>query len=86
MNYLLALICLAAGIACLLWYKALSKTYAEFMAKRFKELYGGFATKMKWDNPNTWQSMRYKLGTIGVGLFFIALAFYLTFGTIHIGS
>jgi hypothetical protein len=86
MSYLLALICLAAGMACLLWYKALPKTYADFMAKRFKELYGGFAITMKWDNPNTWQSMGYKLGTIGAGFFFIALAVYLTFGTIHIGS
>ena len=86
MNYLLALIFAAAGITCFVWYKSLSKAYAEFMAKFFKVSYGGFATRMKWDDPNTWQSMGYKLGMIGGGLFFIFLGLYLIFGTIHPGA
>ena len=84
MHYTLALLCLIAGLVCVVWYRPLSKVYAEFMARRFKEFYGTFATKMKWDDPNTWQSLGYKLGMIGVGLFFIAMALYFTFGTIHI--
>jgi hypothetical protein len=85
MKYLLALICLVIGMACIAWYKSLLKIYAEFMAKRFEALYGGVATKMEWDDPKKWQSLGYKLGMIGMGLFFIALASYLVFGTIHIG-
>jgi hypothetical protein len=86
MNYFLALICLALGIACLIWNKSLLKIYAEFMAKRFKSLYGDFATKMKWDDPKRMQSVPFRLGMIGVALFFIVVAYILAFGTIHIGS
>ena len=84
MNYMIALLCLIIGIAWLSSYKIVSKIYAEFMARRFKELYGGYATKMKWDDPKTWQSIGYKLGIIGVGFCFLALAFYFVFGTIYL--
>ena len=86
MNYFLALSCIAFGIVWIVWYKSLSKAYAEFMAKFFKVSYGGFATRMKWDGPSTWQSMGYKFGMIGGGLFFIFLGLYLIFGTIHLGA
>jgi hypothetical protein len=86
MNYLLALLSAAAGIAVFVWHKSSSQMYAEFMAKRFKEYYGSFTTKMKWDDPNTWQSFSYRLGLIGAGLFFIAVAFSLVFGTIQVGG
>lgn len=86
MNFFLALICLITGLACLAWYKSISTAYAEFMGKRLREYYGDYAIKMKWDDPRTWQWVGYKIGMIGVGLFFIALAYYLVFGTIHIGS
>jgi hypothetical protein len=84
MNCMVALLCLVIGIAWLSSYKKVSKIYAEFMARRFKELYSGYATKMKWDDPKTWQSISYKLGIIGVGFCFFALAFYFVFGTIHL--
>jgi hypothetical protein len=86
MNYVLALICLALGIACLIWQKGLLKMYAEFMAKRLKAQYGSLATKMSWDDPKKMQSIPYRLGIIGVALFFIAIAYILAFGTIHLGS
>jgi hypothetical protein len=86
MNYVLAFIVLALGIACLIWHKTLLRLNAEFMAKRFKAKYGGLATKMRWDDPKRWQSLGCRLGMIGVGLFFIAWAYILAFGTIHIGT
>jgi hypothetical protein len=84
MNYVLALV--ALGIACLIWHKTLLRLNAEFMAKCFKAQYGGLATKMRWDDPKRWKSLGYRLGMIGVGLFFIACAYILAFGTIHIGT
>ena len=84
MNYVFALICLALGIGFLIWQKALLKIYAEFMAKRLKAQYGSLATKMRWDDPKRMQSIRYRLGMIGVALFFIAIAYILAFGTIHL--
>jgi hypothetical protein len=85
MNYLLALVCFIGGIACFVWLKPLSKANAEFVARRMKGLYGSFATKMGWDDPQVWQTAGYKLGMIGVGLALVSVAFYLIFGTIHIG-
>lgn len=86
MNYFPALISLALGVACLIWQKTLLRLSAEFMAERFKAQYGGLAAKMRWDDPKRWQSLGYRFGMIGVGLFFIAWAYILAFGTIHIGS
>ena len=83
MNYVLALICLALGMACLIWQKALLKVYAEFMAKRLKAQYGSLATKMGWDDPKRIQSIPYRIGMIGVAFFFIAIAYILAFGAIH---
>lgn len=87
MNYLFAIISAFTGIACFIWYKPLYKTYAKFMTDRFHSQFGGLAHTMKWDDPNNrGQLMIYKSGIIGIGLFFMAVAFYLAFGTVNIGT
>jgi hypothetical protein len=84
MNYLFALICFLAGVACFVWLNPLSNAYGQFVARRMKRFYGTFATKMGWDDPSTWQTIGYKLGLVGVGSALIALAFYFVFGTVHV--
>lgn len=84
MNFVLALISLAVGVTSLVYSKSVLRLFAEFMAKRMIEQYGDLAIKMKWDDPRTWQSFGYRLGMIGVGLAFIAMAFVLVFGTVQL--
>jgi hypothetical protein len=87
MKYLFAVVCFIISLSIIIWYKSPYKAYAKFMAKRFSEFFGDFASDMKWDDPeNKGLLLNYKWGIIGAGLFFLGLALYLLFGTIHIES
>jgi hypothetical protein len=87
MNYFLSFIFAVAGISCLVWYKPLYRTYAEFMGQRFHEEFGGLAQKMGWDDPkNSSQLLLYKGSVITAGIFFLVMALHFIFGPISIGN
>jgi hypothetical protein len=87
MNYFLAVVFGTAGLACFIWYKPLYRSYAEFMGKRFHDEFGRLAERTGWDDPeNPRQLILYKGSVITAGIALLALAFHLTFGTIHLGS
>ena len=86
MNYLIAFIFAAAGIACFIWYKVLYRNLANFYARQFGRHYGRLANFLGWDNPgNRLNLLIYKSGIVFLGLFFLAMAFHFAFGTIYIG-
>jgi hypothetical protein len=87
MNYVFSLLFALGGISCFVWYKRLYHAYAEFMAKRYHEQFGGLARIMGWDDPNNrWQLIIYKGGVIALGMFLLVMAFHFAFGTVYTGT
>jgi hypothetical protein len=85
MNILFVSILAVAGILCLLFSRSLARSFAGFMAKRFRESYGEYATERGWDNPNSqFNEYFYLAFVIFVGLFLLIMAFTVFFGPINL--
>jgi len=87
MNILAALILGIAGISCLIYFRKFGGFAAKFMAKRFQESYGDYATEREWDNPNTQFNKYFYRGIVlFFGIFLLIMSFHEYFGVIHINS
>jgi hypothetical protein len=87
MHYFFSLVFAVMGIACFIWYKPLYRTYAQFIAKGYRDQFGNLAKKMRWDDPEGGgQIIIYKGGIIALGIFFLAMALHFAFGPISIGD
>jgi hypothetical protein len=85
MNIIIASILGVAGILCFLFFRSLARSFAAFMAKRFRESYGEYATERGWDNPNSQFNKYFYLAfVIFIGLFLLIMAFTVLFGPINL--
>jgi hypothetical protein len=85
MNIIVASILAVAGILCLLFFRSLAGSFAAFMAKRFRESHGEYATERGWDNPNSQFNKYFYLAfVIFIGLFLLIMAFTVFFGPINL--
>jgi hypothetical protein len=87
MNTILALTLLVAGLACLVCFRSLGRLFAGFMAERFHESYGQYASEHGWDNPiSTFNKYFYRSIIIFLGLFLLIMSFTVYFGPIHLNG
>ena len=85
MNYLLATILVAAGLAILIWNKSLSEKLGAFYSQRFNATFGKFAQVLGWDNPNKpFNKFLYRGVVITAGAILLIFAFAALFGPIYI--
>jgi hypothetical protein len=86
MNYLLGIILGAAGLAILIRNRSFSTAWLVFNADQAKS-FGRFASFLGWDDPSRpFTRFLYRLLTIMLGLFLLAMALHSIFGTVYVGS
>jgi hypothetical protein len=87
MNIVFALILVAANIYCFIYFRPIAHTCAKFMAKRFREHYGEYATERGWDDPKTkFNKLFYQGVALFMGFWLLVVAFHELFGTIHLNQ
>lgn len=87
MNIAIALVVGITGILCLIYFRSLGRSFAMFMAKRFREGYGEYATERGWDNYNSqFNKYFYRAFVIFFGLFLLIMSFTVFFGPINLNS
>ena len=86
MNYILGISLAVAGIAILIWNRSFSAGWLAFNANQAKG-FGRLASYLGWDDPNRpFTRFLYRLLTIMLGLFLLAMAVHSIFGVFYVGS
>jgi hypothetical protein len=71
----------------LIFIRSIARNVAEFMARRFREYYGEYATERGWDDQNKEVNKLFYRGIVLLlGVWLLIVAFHELFGTIHLNQ
>ena len=77
----------AVGISVLIWNKTLSRRFAVFSARRYRNTFGGLAHNLGWDDPQRpFTLFLHRALVILLGISLLIMSFHFFFGTIYTGS
>jgi hypothetical protein len=86
MNYILATVFAAIGLALFLWNRKLAERFGAFYARRFSATFGNLSHFLRWDDPNRpFNRFMYRGFVITAGIILLIFAVAAFLGTNFVG-